>query len=520
MLGMERVVVGVVLLVVGLVGAGRAWQAFRARHVAVGVRDRTITRGGIAGLLLCLAIGELGVYLLSNGVTGAGADRIARRVLAVVVFAAVAAVVYGVIAWRRRRRARPAVEPPEDARPAPAVPAAPAPTPVAWVPPTPQAAALRAARDAGDTEAVCAALASRPVLWSVDDADVDGVLDGTRARPAAVGRLGRDGVLELPVATDGCAPTPPPTRSLLRARVDRCATADRPYRLVVDEGHAHGVVVKSADLHSWLQRHPDPETWDVPAAMRALAPVAPADAFVHGLACAAWHAQMNDDPWNRFGPRHHDRLAARLVLREGWGIETARDWQQMLDRLADPEPFQGDLVFGLRRRLGDGAFVGADEVAAVVEHNAEHNGREVTDAVLADLRRVEAYETYLREHQVLAPWEQVHSLLAWDLGRGAMLARYGLDAGFCDESTGRWQVERFGTVARRCYDSWPEFGAALVLGRALWTAGQVDESDWPAMELSDCVEPFRVLTTDPASPWRTVPFHPAPAAAVSSDAGT
>lgn len=182
-------------------------------------------------------------------------------------------------------------------------------------------------------------------------------------------------------------------------------------------------------------------------------------------------------------------------------------------------------MFGLRRQIGEGAFVPAATVEAVIEdpENVEMNGRAVSDQVLADLRRTEAYEGYLREHGVLAEWEQVHSLLAWDIGRGAMLARYGLDARYCDGSTARWQLERFGLLARRCYDSWPEFGAALVRGRLLWTADLDDaELERYGVEAEKSVRPFTILTSEPTSPWRTVPFHPPVAvepASAPSDAG-
>ncbi|MEJ2868520.1 DUF1266 domain-containing protein [Actinomycetospora sp. OC33-EN08] len=520
---MERVVVGLVLLVVGVVGAGRAWQAFRARGGAVGLRARTLARGGIAGLVLCLAIAELGLALLVDGATGAVAERIPRRVLSVVVVAAVAAVVYAVIAWQEHRRARTA--PVDGSARSAASPPAPVPVPpgepAGWVPPTPQAAALRAARDSGDPDAICTALAMEPLAWRVRVEDIDRALAGPGHATPALGRS-HGGRLYLDVWTEGCVPTPAAEEALLCTDVAWYAEVDAPISLVVDEGRPQQTTVDVADVRRWATRRTPRPVDAATHRLRALVPVTDEGPLTHGLACAAHHAVMTGTPWNRLGPRGLDRLATRRSLRDAWGFHGARDWQAALDALAEPWSSGPDTVLHLRRQLGDGAFVPADAVREVVEAdvNVERNGRETTDRVLDELRRIEAYEEYLREHDVLARWEQVHTLLAWDLGRGAMLARWGLDADWCDETTARWQVERFGTLARRYFDSWTEFGASYVLGRALWSADQVDHLDWSTLDLADSVRPFTVLTSDPASPWRTVPFHPARPVAALDDAGS
>jgi hypothetical protein len=66
--------------------------------------------------------------------------------------------------------------------------------------------------------------------------------------------------------------------------------------------------------------------------------------------------------------------------------------------------------------------------------------------------------------------------------------------------------------------SWAEFGAALVLGRLLWTADLGDaDLDRYGVAMAHSVEPFTILTTEPTSPWRTVPLRP-PVPAESSPA--
>ena len=501
--GVERLPVGILLTGASVVAAWRLRHAWLARHVVVSRRDRILTTAAPAGAVCCALTAVLGLLVIVHALTGAGAALVGVVVVVLAVAVVAAVVVYGVVAWRVLRS--PTTSPGPAAPPAPSGLPAPTGPPPGWVPPTPQAAALLEARRSGDVDAICAALTAEPLLWLVRT-DTAGGLTPLGER--------RDGRLHLDVLDRGVRTDP---------RALRVAAPGRS-RLVLPGRGAD----PPARRRRASPRRPR-STWPRCGPGRRPIPTAPSATTVcsrsHRSAptahsCTAWPAPpttrcsratrgTGSAPAASTGRTPAPACSAR------WGFESARDWQQALDNLAEPFPSGGDTVFALRRRLGEGALVPADAVAEVVEAdvNVERNGREVTDGVLAELRQVEAYEGYLREAGVLAAWEQVHTLLAWDLGRGAMLARWGLDADFCDEPTARWQVERFGTLVRRYFDSWPEFGASFVLGRALWSAVQYDEyGDVMMMDLDDTVRPFTILMDDPTSPWRTVPFHPSAAA--------
>lgn len=519
MLGVERVVAGVLLLVGSTVALGRLWNTWQEREGAVGWRARTVARAAPAAMLVAGAAGQLGIFMAASRLTGAADERVRNSLIGFVIAVVVAVVAYAVIGWREHRRPVPAPYGPEPAVARAAAASSPPPMPEGWVPPTPQVAALLAARDAGDDEAVCAALAMEPLFARMRNVDVDRHLAHAGTLPGRVGRNVATG-FELPLGTEGCVPTPAPDESVFSADVAWCAGADVSL-LVIDEGHPHETRIDASAVRAWAAAHPEATGQRTAYRVHAISPVGTDHGLLHGLACAAHNAVMSGSPWNWFGPRGRGRLELRRDLRVSWGFESSRDWQQMLDALAEPYPSGPDLVFHLRRQLGEGAFVPAATVTDVVEDevNVERNGRAVTDEVLAELRRVEAYERYLREQGVLAEWEQVHTLLAWDIGRGAMLARWGLDADFCDESTARWQLERFSRLARRYFDSWPEFGASLVLGRLLWSHERYDEyGDTMRMDAESSIRPFTVLMSEPTSPWRTVPFlPPAPAATAPPD---
>jgi hypothetical protein len=500
---MERVPFAVMLTIGSIAVLVRQCRLWSARHAATSRRDRVLTRGAPAYGVCCALVAVLGIEVIVYAVTGVGLAVFMATLAVTGLAVVVTLVLYGVVWWRERPA--PVVGPPTAVPP-------PAPT-AGWVPPTPQAAAMLESRGNGGPAAICSAIALEPLLFVVGRQDAEEWFTEPGPLPLR-GTRSPDGRFHLTAYTEGGVPRVLASDVVLRSETldAQVAALAEQGTLEVDPGTPQHVSVSITVVQRWVATHPGDLGRREHGRLRAIEPVSTTEPLDHGLACAAWHAVMNGIPWNRFGPRGYDQLAARIMMRDAWGIDSARDWQLMLDRLADPQPFGGDVVFDLRRQIGDGAFVPLDAVEALVEapENVEGNGRALSDRVLADLRRTEAYEGYLREHGVLTEREQVHSLLAWDIGRGAMLARYGLDADYCDESTARWQLERFGLLARRCYDSWPEFGAALVLGRLLWTADLDDaELDDEAYDAERCIEPFTILTRETTSPWRTVPFHPA-----------
>ena len=197
-------------------------------------------------------------------------------------------------------------------------------------------------RRTGDPAAICSALAMEPLHLLVAREDAKRwFADGTGALPLR-GQRTPDGRLHLTAYTEGGQPETVPDDRVLRSECldGQLAALVDEGAVEVDPGHPQQVEVDLAVLLRWAADRPDRLPRVRPDRLRALRPVSTTGSLTHGLACAAWHAVMNGYPWNRFGPGGQDELEARLLLRDSWGIGSARDWQQMLDRLADSQPLR------------------------------------------------------------------------------------------------------------------------------------------------------------------------------------
>jgi uncharacterized protein DUF1266 len=62
-------------------------------------------------------------------------------------------------------------------------------------------------------------------------------------------------------------------------------------------------------------------------------------------------------------------------------------------------------------------------------------------------------------------------------------------------------VTQAGAKAREVYGSWEEFAAGYALGRML-----AFDNGWFGPQYAEAVHLHRVLTQDPSSPWRGLPF--------------
>lgn len=118
--------------------------------------------------------------------------------------------------------------------------------------------------------------------------------------------------------------------------------------------------------------------------------------------------------------------------------------------------------------------------------------------------RILGCERRLRADGLLAPDAQVPSIAAWNHARAVNLARWGLVAGYCDRATAELVVLRAGDRCRARYDSWEELSAGYLLGHEL---GLPSGDGYPA-----ALRAHRLLTIDPASPWRRLRLHDATSA--------
>lgn len=232
----------------------------------------------------------------------------------------------------------------------------------------------------------------------------------------------------------------------------------------------------------------------------------------HALALGAVRQVLNGKAWNECGPWGLDLAAERRRFAAWWDVHDEEQWRGVVASLGSLRFTRAaDPLLALREKLRDRqghVDVAAWERVSRGWDTAHDVGPEESDARVAELRRVDAYEGLMREHGVLGAREQVRSLVAWDLGRGVNVVRDGLCAGWCEPDEAERLAIGFSDLARRCYRSWAEFGAAFTLARLLWSDDQWAALPDSARGVADSIAPLATLRADAHSPWSTLPFGP------------
>ncbi|MFH8617923.1 DUF1266 domain-containing protein [Streptomyces sp. NPDC017979] len=249
----------------------------------------------------------------------------------------------------------------------------------------------------------------------------------------------------------------------------------------------------------------------------------------HGLACGALLFVNNGEFWNAVGYHGGGYQRERNRLQEWWGIDTRADWQRTLERLLRAEMVSPVWEFALQLRRSLALdFAGAVEVdhwravaERVVRANAAHAAEpritpegvapgearpesEVAAQIAGVQRligRIARYEARFRADGLLSEGGFIRSVEAWDYGRASCMARWGLGARYCTVAETEDGLLRAGRACRANYRSWEEMSAAYVLGRCLHF-DEEEFGDWYENALAS----HRTLTTDPASPWRNIPW--------------
>ncbi|WP_031510300.1 DUF1266 domain-containing protein [Streptomyces megasporus] len=238
-----------------------------------------------------------------------------------------------------------------------------------------------------------------------------------------------------------------------------------------------------------------------------------------GLACGALLCVNNGSLWNAMGWHGTGFGGERRRLEEWWGITTREEWMSAQERLLKGEMsnFAWEFVLEVRRAIAReyGGPVEIDHwrqvVGRVVRDRAEQaaaQGAEGLPDPGAEIRRLQQligrivrYEARFRADGLLREGEYVTSVLAWDYGRASKMARWGLGARFCDVTEAESAVVRAGRVSRVTYKSWEAFSAGYILGRCLHFDDE-EFGDW----YENMLRAHQILTTDPESPWRTIPW--------------
>ncbi|WP_067467403.1 DUF1266 domain-containing protein [Actinomadura macra] len=219
---------------------------------------------------------------------------------------------------------------------------------------------------------------------------------------------------------------------------------------------------------------------------------APWGRLAAALAVGAHLAVGNGVAWNTLEHDGNDRT----LLERDWGITDTASWREQVDRLLDAENCDPAIQMVLDRR-GRGTDPRAWRGAIIGwcrERNiSEDTVRDVT-AMSATILR---YESRFRADGLLSPDGRVESVYGYDFGRAVNMARWGLNAGYCDAEEAEKCVLTAGHRAHQVYPSWESFSAGYILGRMLrFDDGEFGE--WYERSLTG----HRILTDDPSSPWR------------------
>ncbi|AWZ06221.1 DUF1266 domain-containing protein [Streptomyces sp. ICC4] len=335
------------------------------------------------------------------------------------------------------------------------------------------------------------------------------------------------------------APAPPPGsgRRTLASFAGAWASADPPHLAVSPGSPAEAYLTTTpADRARWRAH------WDAVAPAWGLAagsvhtlhtggplhgPVA------HGLAVGAHLAVSNGEFWNALAYHGNGYTRERERLRKAWGITTPEDWHDVLRRMLAAEIVSPVWEFALRvRRVLASDFAGAVDVehwrhaaASTLRRSAERAAEpqltsegvtvaeprptaEVEGEVAGVQRligRIARYEQRFRADGLLAEGDWVRSVEGWDYGRASQMARWGTGTRYGTLADAERGVLRAGEAARETYRSWEEFSAGYALGRCLHF-DEEEFGEWYAGALATHL----TLTTDPAGPWRNIPWRDRP----------
>ncbi|MFD6967738.1 DUF1266 domain-containing protein [Streptomyces sp. NPDC059949] len=307
---------------------------------------------------------------------------------------------------------------------------------------------------------------------------------------------------------------------------------DPPYLVVNPGSPCEGVLPAGPEGRALWQRHSAPVerpglAQDVIHTLEVGGPRTGPVAF--GLAAGAHINVRNGRYWNSMAYHGCGYRDEKRTLERWWGVTTREDWQDTQEQLLRAGMVSGVWEFALQLRRSMALdFAGPVDVdhwrqaaGNVVRRRAEAAaeprltadgvtpGGTVTAAELEGqvtglqrlIGRIARYEARFRADGLLPEGGFVRSVEAWDYGRASGMARWGLAARLCSLQEAEAAVIRAGRLVQVNYRSWEDFSAAYVLGRCLHF-DEEEFGEWYETVLAT----HRALTTDPASPWRTLPW--------------
>ncbi|WP_344881661.1 DUF1266 domain-containing protein [Nonomuraea antimicrobica] len=398
----------------------------------------------------------------------------------------------------------------------------------AWQPPTDTERDLYEAKMRGDWAAYFDVLAGAKLYHAMSRAQADSQPGWIELNASLLGP--RPGRKHLVFLTDGMLPAPVPDPVFFVIGLGRLAR-DWPRDdewLAVNPGTPCEAFFPASAAHRLTWRwHAERMARPHRSRLRTLWVGGPLHGSVaHGLACGALLCVDNASLWNAMGWHGTGYVRERRRLEEWWRITSREQWSRTQESLLKGEMSSQvwRFVLSVRSALAHD-FGGAVEVdhwrqvtARVIRHRAADEETATdgatrtapsrdseTEAQVAGAQRligrITRYEARFRADGLLAEGRFVHSVEAWDYGRASKMARWGLGARYCDLAEAEMAVHRAGRVSQMAYRSWEDFSAAYILGRCLHF-DQEEFGDW----YGEMLNAHRILTTDPNSPWRNIPF--------------
>ncbi|MEU2022580.1 DUF1266 domain-containing protein [Streptomyces sp. NPDC016469] len=307
---------------------------------------------------------------------------------------------------------------------------------------------------------------------------------------------------------------------------------DPPYLVVNPGSPCEGILPAGPEGRALWKRHAAPVerpglARDAVHTLETGGPLSGHVAF--GLAVGAHINVRNGHYWNAMAYHGSGYRIEKQTLERWWSVTTREEWQVTQEQLlrAGMVSDVWEFVLRLRRSMALD-FAGPVDVdhwrqaaANVVRRRVEAaaeprltedgvtRGHTVTSAELEGqvtgvqrlIGRIARYEARFRADGLLPESGYVHSVEAWDYGRASGMARWGLAARLCSLREAEAAVLRAGRLVQVNYRSWEDFSAAYILGRCLHF-DEEEFGDWYATALAT----HRALTTDPSSPWRTLPW--------------
>ncbi|WP_078971621.1 DUF1266 domain-containing protein [Streptomyces chattanoogensis] len=230
----------------------------------------------------------------------------------------------------------------------------------------------------------------------------------------------------------------------------------------------------------------------------------------HALACSAPLALRNRTPWNGVRDAYTDYLGDLNILRRDWGVTSPAEADEAIESLYRTRyvPHEVEAALLARKAIVDFGLEPGEafepghiyqwyQATAKLAQDAGVDVRQAQEAIA----RIRRYEERFRADGVLPPDGMVHTLAAWDFCRGITVIRVCVGARFCDTDFLTETVPEFGALCREAYGSWEDYSAAYSLARVLW--GDDDEF---GEVYRTTVRWHQLLTLDPDSPWRNIPF--------------